>query len=157
MKITFFFPLIWEIRGESNDCLFSMLKALVDKHNLQSNKRWKQLIRGICLTEKPSAWEKLNEVKLADGWFSSKRDSDMECIGPLIGYYLRCRAEHFCKIIAQCELKPSTSVFDKMNDIFEICDNAIKPAVVELDLPEKSALRFQRFPLWKIKYSQVVR
>lgn len=35
MKVTFLFPLIWEIRGESNDCLFSMLKALVDKHNLR--------------------------------------------------------------------------------------------------------------------------
>lgn len=47
-----------------------------------------------------------------------------------------------------------------MNDIFEICANAIKPEVVDLDLPEKSKLRFLRFALVEDKIhtsSEVVR
>lgn len=56
MKVVFWFPVIWEILGESNDPLFIILKSLVNKDGLHSNKRYKQTIRGIRLMAKPAGW-----------------------------------------------------------------------------------------------------
>lgn len=76
-------------------------------------------------------------------WFSTCRDSYLEIIGPMLGYYLRTKAEHFCKNLSNAW--NSCKNFDDDAHVLSICDKAVLPFIVELSVSEKAVKQLGKF------------
>lgn len=76
-------------------------------------------------------------------WFSTSRGSDLEVIGPILGYFLRIKAESFCRILSP-KWNPIDN-FDEVDNILSICDKAVKPVVVELSVAERTVKQLEKF------------
>lgn len=76
-------------------------------------------------------------------WFASYRNTHLEIVGPILGYFLKMRAEHFCRILAS-DWNPVDALVD-VDDILAICEKAVEPVVLELSVSERSAKQFEKF------------
>lgn len=76
-------------------------------------------------------------------WFATCRDSNLEIIGPMLGYYLRTKAVHFCKHLST-EWNHSKNL-DDTDNILSICDKAVIPFVVELSVAERTVKQLEKF------------
>ncbi|KAJ6646538.1 hypothetical protein Bhyg_01751 [Pseudolycoriella hygida] len=142
--IRILWPLVKKLRGGTNDFLHIVLKTLTANRSLSSVYRIKQLVRGFSLQKKPTSWNALSlTLNPETNWFASCRSSDLEIIGPIMGYFLRTKAEHFCDVLSPSW--SSTDNFDGMDNILNICDEAIAPFVIELAVSERSAKQLEKF------------
>lgn len=76
-------------------------------------------------------------------WFDTCRDSNLEIIGPMLGHYLRTRAEHFCRNLSNAS--NNHKKFESVGKILSICDEAVSPCVVELTVAERIAKQLEKF------------
>lgn len=143
MKIKILFPIIWNIWNESNDCLYKIAKTIVANRGLNGEPIVKKVIRGMYLKEKPKVWDDLAQLQKADNWFSTKKSIHLDQIRLLVGYFLRCRASHFCQCLNN-ELLQKTS-FENMNELLLACNQTIKPVVIEFKVTDRTSDRFKSF------------
>lgn len=135
--------MIWETWNQNNDFLYVILKTIVANSGLSSQKRIKQLTRGLSLDKVPNHWVS-EQDRLKRQWYSTKTNSDMEIIGPLIGYFLRFKAVNFCRQLSTSCTTNQPS-FETINDLFSLCQQSIRPIIVELDVIERTIDRFKNF------------
>lgn len=76
-------------------------------------------------------------------WFATCRDSNLEVVGPILGYFLRTKAQHFCQ-----NLSPNWNLLsnlDNVENILSICEKAVIPFVVELSVAERTVKQLEKF------------
>jgi len=76
-------------------------------------------------------------------WFATCRDSNLEIIGPMLGYYLRRKAEHFCKNLSA--VRNVYKNFDNVDNVLSVCDKAVLPFIVEVSVAERTVKQLEKF------------
>lgn len=143
MKIKLLWPMVWKTWNQNNDFLYVIIKTIVANSGINSHKRIKQLTRGFSLDKVPNQWvSELDRLKLY--WYLTKTNTDMEIIGPLIGYFLRFKAENFCRLLSN-RCTPKQPSFERISDLFNLCQQCVRPIIVELEVIDRTITRFKKF------------
>ncbi|KAJ6639464.1 hypothetical protein Bhyg_12209, partial [Pseudolycoriella hygida] len=133
-------PFIKNLEGKSNDFLFIILKALVANRALTSEYRVKQLIRGFFLKSKPDSWNTFSlTVNPESNWFDTCRECNLEILGPMLGYFLRTKAQHSARSTSNTKCnkhmaRDSSGVYEVDNPAnTTICDGHMAINYCEID------------------------
>lgn len=76
-------------------------------------------------------------------WFATCRASNLEIIGPILGYFLRTKAENFCRVLSP-KWSPINNLVE-VDNILSICHKAVIPSVVELSVAKRTAKELEKF------------